>query len=403
MMKTRFAAAMALSLSTGTVWAQQLPVVASTVSAPAMSEAVQANLALSVQGNDLTQNQWVKLSSEGGIRGSVVSIANGVLKAQNKVSVFLVKDGQAIAQGTTDIDGDFIIGHVRSGVYSLVVQAPNQLALLALTVLDEESGKHLPDRIQVRTIEPASPRIAELIRANTLPVVHGDSYLDVDPIAEKRVFHNTNEVTIDSKGGISGRLSLPMSKADLSKTLVYLTRDGREVLRTRASSSGAYRFEGVVPGAYGLVASGPEGIAAVGFTAIASNVAAQGKARVRLVSQDGAVLNPTLSPAANLPGPATDSLNVELAATDCLTPIQSIPIEQAIAEDACGTPLAACGCGGAMAGGGYGGGGGGSGGGGAGMGGFGGLGTLAAVGAIVAYGISQSNKNKPAVVVSPVQ
>jgi hypothetical protein len=402
MMKTRFAAALALSLSAGTVWAQELPSVASTVSAPATSEAVRANLALSVQGNELTQNQWVKLSSEEGIRGSVVSIAKGVLKPQNNVSVFLVKDGQAVSQGTTDIDGDFIIGHVEPGVYSLVVQSPNQLALLALTVLDEESGKHLPERIQVRTIEPASPRIAELIRANTLPAVNGDSFVDQDPIAANRVFHNTNEVAIDSKGGIAGRLSLPNSKADLSKTLVYLTRDGREVLRTRATSSGMYRFEGVVPGAYGLVASGPEGIAAIGFTAVASKVAAQGTARVRLVSQDGAVLNPTLPQASDLPGPATESLNVELAATDCLTPIQSIPIEQAIAEDACGTPLAACGCGGAMAGGGMGSGGGG-GGSGAGMGGMGSWGTLAAVGALAAVGIAQANNNQPAEVVSPVQ
>jgi hypothetical protein len=144
MMKTRFAAALALSLSAGTIWAQELPSVASTVSAPATSEAVRANLALSVQGNDLTQNQWVKLSSEEGIRGSVVSIAKGVLKPQNKVSVFLVKDGQAVSEGTTDIDGDFILDHVEPGVYSLVVQSPNQLALLALTVLDEQSWyKHV--------------------------------------------------------------------------------------------------------------------------------------------------------------------------------------------------------------------------------------------------------------------
>jgi hypothetical protein len=307
---------------------------------------------------------------------------------QSKVSVKLVRDGSTIGESTTDVDGDFMIEKVEPGVYGLVVQAPNKLALLSLTVLAAESGAHLPERIQVRTIDPASPRIAELIRSNTVPQPSEAMDVDADPIAADRAFLNTCEIAIDAQGGISGRLSLPNSKVDLSKTLVYLTSEGREVLRTRALANGQYRFEGVVPGHYGLVASGPEGIAAIGFCAIAENVAAVQRPAVRFVSQDVAQDAPVPV------GGVAKQLNVELAPTDCLTPINTMPVEEAIADNGCFAPMMACGCGGAAAG--YGSGGGGGGGGIGASSNFGSLATLGAIGALAAVAVAQADNDSPA-------
>ncbi|MFN7733944.1 MAG: hypothetical protein ACK5OB_18750 [Pirellula sp.] len=387
MNRVRFLAAFALSISSGTIFAQELPQAATAVSVPLSPESVVADVARSVQGNELNQNQWIRMTAEGSIRGSVVSVANGLHSPLNKVSVKLVRDGATLAEDATDIDGDFMIEKVDAGVYGLVIQAPNQLALLSLTVLDSESGSHLPERIQVRTIEPASPRIAELIRSNTVPQTTEAAVVVSDPIAADRAFLNTCEIAIDAQGGISGRLSLPNAKVDLSKTLVYLTREGREVLRTRALANGQYRFEGVVPGHYGLVASGPEGIAAIGFCAIAEEVAVTKRPAVRFVSQD-------LAQDAPVPvGGVAKQLNVELAPTDCLTPVTTIPVEEAIVDNGCFTPMMACGCGGAAAG--YGGGGGGGGGIGASSN-FGSLATLGAIGALAAVAVAQSDNNSSA-------
>jgi hypothetical protein len=387
-MKIKFATALLLSIATGTVYGQDLPAVASQVSSPAALEAVTAAVSLSTQGNELTQNQWVRMTAEGAIRGSVVSISKQAHVAQQKVRVLLTQSGQSVGEELTDVDGDFLIEGVEAGVYSLVVQAPNQLAVYALTVLDSEAGKHLPEKIEIRTIDPASPRIAELIRGNTLPTSFDIESVDMDPIAAKRMFADTCEVAIDSKGGVSGRLSRANAQVDLSKTLVYLTRDGREVLRTRAASNGQYRFEGVVPGTYGLVASGPEGIAALGFCAVAQPMASVNGSKVRLVSQDVAV-----SPAPIVGGVPANALNVELASPDCLVPMGSIVTEDVMVEELACAPMMGCGCGGASSGGG-------GGGGGIGASGGGNLGMLAAIGGLVAVGLAAAldDEEAPAVV-----
>lgn len=390
-MKTKFATALLLSIVTGTVYGQELPSVASQVSLPAALEAVPAAISLSTQGNDLTQNQWVRMTAEGAIRGSVISISHEVHLAQQKVRVSLVQAGQSVGEKQTDVDGEFLIEGVQPGVYSLVVQAPNQLAMYSLTVLESEAGKHLPERIEIRTIDPASSRIAELIRGNTLPKSFEVESVESDPIAANRMFADTCEVAIDSKGGVSGRLSRPDARVDLSKTLVYLTRDGREVLRTRASSSGQYRFEGVVPGTYGFVASGPEGIAALGFCAVSQPMASVAGAKVRLVSQDTAV-----APAPVASGVPANALNVELASPDCLVPMQTLITEDVIAEELACAPMMGCGCGGANSGGG-------GGGGGIGASGGGNLGMLAAIGGLVAVGIAAALDDESPAVVSTIQ
>lgn len=390
-MKTKFATALLLSIVTGTVYGQELPSVASQVSLPAALEAVPAAISLSTQGNDLTQNQWVRMTAEGAIRGSVISIAKEAHLAQPKVRVSLVQAGQSVGEKQTDVDGEFLIEGVQPGVYSLVVQAPNQLAMYSLTVLESEAGKHLPERIEIRTIDPASSRIAELIRGNTLPKSFEVESVESDPIAANRMFADTCEVAIDSKGGVSGRLSRPDARVDLSKTLVYLTRDGREVLRTRASSSGQYRFEGVVPGTYGFVASGPEGIAALGFCAVSQPMASLAGAKVRLVSQDTVV-----APAPVASGVPANALNVELASPDCLVPMQTLITEDVIAEELACAPMMGCGCGGANSGGG-------GGGGGIGASGGGNLGMLAAIGGLVAVGIAAALDDESPAVVSTIQ
>lgn len=390
-MKIKFASALLLSITTGTVYGQDLPAVASQVSLPAALEAVTAAVTLSSQGNELTQNQWVRMTAEGAIRGSVVSISNQTHVAQQKVRVLLVQSGQSVGEELTDVDGDFLIEGVEAGAYSLVVQAPNQLAVYALTVLDSDTGKHLPERIEIRTIDPASPRIAELIRGNTLPTSFDSESVEMDPIAAKRMFADTCEVAIDSKGGVSGRLSRANAQVDLSKTLVYLTRDGREVLRTRAASNGQYRFEGVVPGTYGLVASGPEGIAALGFCAVAQPMASLNGSKVRLVSQDAAAPAPVVS------GVPANALNVELASPDCLVPMGSMITEDVIAEELACAPMMGCGCGGATSGGG-------GGGGGIGASGGGNLGMLAAIGGLVAVGLAAAlDDDEAPAVVSTIQ
>jgi hypothetical protein len=356
-------------------------------------ELITATASLSTQANNLNQNQWVRLTDDGSIRGSVTLLVGTDHVRQAKVRVALVHDGRVVREVVTDSEGDFMIEKADAGMYSLVAEGENQIAVCALTVLTAVDGRHLPERAHIRSVSPASPRIAELIRGNTMPTWTLGGLHSQDPIAAIRKFEDTCEVEIDAQGGISGTLSRSNASVDLSSTAVYLVRDGREVARTRAASNGSYRFDRVAAGSYGLVASGPEGIAAVGFCAVGSDLVRTVRSKQRLVAQQGAPLQGAQG-GATIPAPATTSqhLNVELAEPNCYIPSEIIPVEECVTEAAAACPTMGGCCGGGFGGGG---------GGGSGSG-VGGWGTLAALGALGAIGIIQAlDDDDQAPIVSP--
>lgn len=351
---------------------------------------LESSESLSKQANQLSQTQWIRLTAEGGVRGTVWAPSNGGINRQGALQVALVLDGATRYASTTDVDGDFIIEAVQPGSYSLVVTGKDQLAVCPLTVLGANEGKHLPDQFQIRTIYPATKRVAQLIRGNTMPSWTVGPKLTTDPIAETRNTEVYPDVVIDSRGGISGTLSRPNVRVNLSSTLVYLIRDGKEIERVRASSNGDFRFNSVTPGDYGLVASGSEGILGIGFTAVAKNDLASAKRPLQLMVSH---LQPITT--------AQESLNLELADPDAYVPTEAIQDEEVVVVEE--YPYAP-GTFGGMGGGGMGGGGGIGASGGLGSGGLGGIGTLAALGALTAVAISQANDlGDQAPIVSPIK
>jgi len=381
-MRTRFLTALLVSMSCGLTWADDDKVGSAGANSPA-AELISAQSALSPQGNELSQNQWVRITPYGSIRGSVVSVSSDAQIKQSKMVVTLVTDGRIVASDETDVDGDFMIENSKPGSYALVVQGQGQLAVYALTVLDAAAGAHLPDRVEVRTISPASPRIAELLRSNTLPMISQSVGVTADPLGDKREFQDSFDVVIDEQGGVSGVLSLPNARVDLSQTLIYLTVDGREVMRTRAATNGSYRFDGVEPGTYGLVATGPQGIAAMGFCAV----------QTKQEKGVGASVKPKSEILVGIRGRHCRRLNVELADPCCYAPAE-IVVAEPVVEEVAYTPAMA-------GGGGYATGGGGGGGGGMGAGG-GGLFGLAALGGLIGVGIAAANNDNNNQTVSPV-
>jgi hypothetical protein len=349
---------------------------------------VRSEANLSTQANHLNQNQWIRLTDEGSIRGSLTTIIGSEQMRQAKARVTLVQDGNIVYQGQTDVDGDFIFENAKPGVYSLVANGETQLAICSVTVLTGDEGAHLPDRLHVHSLSPALKRVSELIRSNTMPTWTAGSQPTTDPIATTRSSPGSCVVQIDSRGGISGTLSRANTSVDLSGTVVYLFRDGREIGRTRVASNGDYRLDGVKAGGYGLVASGPEGIVAVGFSAISKDLAfnARSSKFVNRLGQDSSEPIPAAVP---------QKLNVELAEPNCYVPVEVIPIEECVMNEVAPCCPTMCGS--------WGGGFGGGGGGGGGHAGSGGLGSLAAIGALGAVAIVAADNGNEAPIVSKVQ
>ena len=345
------------------------------------------------QTDSLNHHQWLRLAEDGSFWGTLGTPAGESQIRQSGVGVVLCQNGQRIAEVTTAEDGSFRFVDLKPGVYSLVAQNPSTLAVMSVTLLDASAGKHLPGGIQVRTLTPATERVVSLVRSGSVPRQTFYPEFDKDPVGQERAFWNSGRIAIDQEGGIRGKVSVPGGNVDLSGTSIYLTHSGNEVARTRADRDGNYRFDNIPPGNYGFVASGPAGIAALGFVAVGDG--SEGGDSSASVSSDGRKFVKAILNQESVPG-----LNVELAACDCMgAPVlaqNAIPVEEAC----CPLPMAGC-CG--VAGGGFAGGGGGGGGGiGGGFG--GGLLPLALIGGLTAVGIvlAEDDDNNSNVIVSPV-
>jgi hypothetical protein len=378
MSKNNFRAALLASLSFlcitdsyAVVCAQESETKAETLSQPA-----QSTTASESKSDGLNHHQWLRLSADGSFWGTLGTPAGENEIKQSGVDVALVHNGKSVAVVTTAEDGSFRFTDIKPGVYALVAQNPSTLAVMSLTLLDSSAGKHLPGGIQVRTLTPATERVVSLVRSGSIPRLSNSHDVERDPVGANRTFLNSGRIAIDAEGGIRGKVSVPDASLDLSSTSIYLTHSGNEVARTRADRQGNYRFDNIPPGNYGFVASGPAGIAALGFVAVGNGGA--GRDSSTSISNDGRKF--VLAPLQQ------DSVAAALAQSE-------LPMEEAC----CPLPMAGC-CG--AAGVGYGGGGGG---GGIGGGFGGGLLPLALIGGLTAIGIELAkDDNNSNVIVSRV-
>lgn len=322
--------------------------------------------------NDLFVNQWVHASADGTINGSVVALMGQDSLSLARVKVTLSQNGAVVASDETDVDGDFLIEKVTPGLYSLSAEGAGSVAIFSLAVLDEIAGKHLPNSVEVRVM-PTSSRISELIRGQTIPKEATPITLTGDPLQMSRKMATTHQVMLDSAGMLNGRLGKAASAVDMSSMTVFITKDGKEISRARVSGNGEFAVQGLAPAVYGLVASGDQGVAAVGFCAVAQSVVMANPRANVLVSQS------------TLPR----SLNIEVCDAPVAEKSQNFPTD-AVAEAVPSTSvvgMAPVGMAPGM-GGGFGGG---TGGGGGGIG--GGLGSLAGIGGLIAVGIIAADNN----------
>ncbi len=355
--------------------------------------------ASTTQLNQLFIKQWVCLSKDNSISGSLVQLNDNGSAPLMELPVALVRDGEVAYSTKADDKGAFVFTDVKTGSYSLVTRTNESIAAFSLQVLDAENT-HLSSSVEVRVVRPAGLKVTEILRSQTLPTYAvRENIQDVskDPLGDSRSFSKSHLVKLDANGKLSGQLGSALAQKKMDDMVVYVLRNGEEVARTTADSKGKFSIEGLKPGAYGFVAAGSSGFAATSFQLVSNSIASVGSNGSRLISTVG---------------DACGQMNVEVVqcceVVACEQPVQTV-VETAVA-DACAVPVddcgmaSTCGCGGGFGGGGFGGGFGGGGGGGIGAGGIGGLGGLAAIGGLAAVGIvAAADNNNNAPVVSPIR
>ncbi len=234
---------------------------------------------------DLFLNQWLKVDQDRTIRGTVVTLLGSDTMSSREVRVSLYQAGKVVAFDDTDTDGRFLIEGVSPGIYTLVAETGDSLAVFSLTILDSFAGMHLPNSVEVRMVSIIGGRKSEIIRGQTGRIQMLQQVPGKDLLVSKRKISSTHEVMIDANGTLKGELSKPVARVDMSTMVVYIMKDGIEVSRTKVASDGKFTVSGLASGCYGLVAVGDQGVAATAFCATNRGLAMINDDRSRFVGQ----------------------------------------------------------------------------------------------------------------------
>ena len=103
---------------------------------PVVSEIQSTPANPSNQRGDLFLNQWLQIDKDRNIRGTVVALLGSDTMSLRKVRVSLYQAGKVVAFDDTDTEGEFLIEGVSPGIYTLVAETGDSLALFSLTILD---------------------------------------------------------------------------------------------------------------------------------------------------------------------------------------------------------------------------------------------------------------------------
>ncbi len=252
---------------------------ATGISAPAQ-EAVDTSAPVSVVKpdfiNTLQQREWVSLNSEGKLEGKVNALNSaGDLGGLADVAVVLMLEGKQVALATTDNDGAFAFSGVAPGTYALVAKSDSAFSTYALHVL--AAGENLQTSLIVYAANFGEAKTRELVEEHWVPSdsasVNYYRNHEADPLAETRKFNDSHRIQLQN-GDLVGRVSRPgwaFSDQDLTGTVAQVFKNGEVVGAASVKSDGYFTVAGLQPGVYDLFVGGDDGIAVVGFEAIADD------------------------------------------------------------------------------------------------------------------------------------
>lgn len=261
-----------------------LGILHATGNSASAQEAIVPNAPVSVSKpdfiNTLQQRQWVTLKADGVLEGQINGLgASGELESLADVAVSLMLDGKQVALTTTDSEGAFALAGVAPGTYAFVAKSESVFSAYALHVL--AAGENLQTSLIVYAANLGQEKTRELVDDHWVPNASETSNYyrnhDEDPLAESRKFNDSHRIELQN-GNLVGRVSRPgwaYSEQDLSGSLARVFKNGEVIGTAPVAKDGYFTIAGVEPGVYDLFVGGDDGIAVVGFQAIAGQSAAQ--------------------------------------------------------------------------------------------------------------------------------
>lgn len=230
-----------------------------------------------VRLNELTVRQWVQQDADGSVQGQIVLPAEGgtVKAVENAVVVMVDNEGKVLrAQAKTNAQGNFTFKNVQPGVYALSARADFVFACCAMHVVDAktQSAQALPKLAEIAAANIDYTAVNRAIIRYLPPNVNSDVAFNtesLETITEARTENLETFRVAQTAGGLEGKLyRAGVNKGHLGEcmmTNVFIMKDGQEITRTVTDGAGQFRIDNLEPGAYSLMAVGPDGLGMVGF------------------------------------------------------------------------------------------------------------------------------------------
>lgn len=250
---------------------------------------------------------WVMLDRNGQFTGTVRGIDDAEVAG---MTIFLMNNGRLVKTAAVQEDGSFVFTNVQRGAYSLVGWGDKAFFAFGANIINDnpDADPSTPTSINCYAFQNETTINTDWIRyfaPNISYRVFGRYSVEEGPEDPDQLygFEGLNQnavsaslstsiggtpVSLDSRGRLVGRVhqmnSINGRPVDLRSTKVMILKGDNVVDSTTTDNFGIFRFAGIRPGEYGLVAVGVDGVGSVGIQVAGSDAAvidAEG------VAQDG--------------------------------------------------------------------------------------------------------------------
>ena len=237
--------------------------------------------------NTLRSN-WVMLDRNGQFTGTVRGIDDAEVAG---MTIFLMNNGRLVKTAAVQEDGSFVFTNVQRGAYSFIGWGDKAFFAFGANIINDNADA-----------DPSTPRSINCYAFQNETTINTDWIRYFAPSIAYRVFGrysfgegpddpdqlygfegiNDNPVAavpstsvggapvaLDSRGRLVGRVhqmnSINGRPVDLRSTKVMILKGDDVVDSTTTDNFGVFRFAGIEPGGYGLVAVGVDGVGSVGI------------------------------------------------------------------------------------------------------------------------------------------
>ena len=232
---------------------------------PAAIESARVNAEL----QPTLQDHVVGKNEMGEVVGQVaVYNASQIRSGLRNLSIYFVQSGKIVEETRTDRNGGFKVGGLKDGAYSLIAAGDAGFAVVGLNVVSDAE----PSQANVFEVTAATPEfgtikrlLSEFVSSDLAMKIAGNA----TPDAANNEVAASSRIWLTEDGRMNGRV-ISLTQQLSGSTSVALIKGDQVVAETKAGQDGVFQLEGLKPGVYDVIATGPDGVSVVSIQAVAN-------------------------------------------------------------------------------------------------------------------------------------